>query len=55
VSDDGQGFAVAPDNALADGLRNMEQRLAALGGSCRILSQPGQGTRIEVEWPWPKA
>lgn len=55
VEDDGQGFAVAPDNALADGLRNMEQRLGELGGRCRITSQPGQGTRIEVEWPWPKS
>ncbi|MBI5800849.1 MAG: ATP-binding protein [Verrucomicrobia bacterium] len=54
VEDDGQGFSSAPDNALADGLRNMQQRLAEIGGTCQITSRPGQGTRVQVELPWPK-
>ncbi len=55
VEDDGQGFSSAPDNALADGLRNMQQRLTEIGGACQITSRPGQGTRVQVELPWPKA
>jgi signal transduction histidine kinase len=55
AADDGQGIATAPDNALADGLRNMQQRLAEIGGRCRIDSQPGRGTSVLIEWSWPKA
>jgi signal transduction histidine kinase len=32
IDDDGKGFEPAPDNALDDGLRNIRQRAAALGG-----------------------
>lgn len=49
--DDGQGFAQAPDNAVADGLRNIGQRAAALGGKVTIDSQPGAGTRITLTIP----
>ena len=55
VEDNGCGFSVAPDDALADGLRNMRQRLEDLGGTCRIESQPGHGTRVLVHLPWPRA
>ena len=30
----------------------MEQRLADIGGSCRIESQPGQGTKVLIHLPW---
>ncbi len=30
------------------GLGNLEQRLRASGGSCVITSEPGQGTRVEL-------
>ena len=45
VTDDGPGFdpATAPAGT---GLRNMGDRLAALGGSCQIDSSPGRGTSI---------
>jgi signal transduction histidine kinase len=45
VADDGPGFepATAADGA---GLRNMGDRLAALGGSCRVDSSPGHGTTV---------
>jgi signal transduction histidine kinase len=45
VTDDGPGFdpATAPAGS---GLRNMGDRLAALGGSCQVDSSPGRGTMI---------
>jgi signal transduction histidine kinase len=45
VTDDGAGFdpATAPAGS---GLRNMSDRLAALGGSCRVDSSPGRGTTV---------
>lgn len=54
VEDDGQGFSAGPNNTLADGLRNMRHRLAEIGGTCHVTSQPGGGTRVQFEWPWPK-
>jgi len=52
VEDNGCGFEKAPDNALADGLRNMRQRMADIGGECRIQSEPGKGTKVFVHLPW---
>ena len=45
VTDDGPGFdpATVPPGS---GLRNMSDRLAALGGSCQIDSSPGRGTTV---------
>jgi signal transduction histidine kinase/ligand-binding sensor domain-containing protein len=54
VEDNGCGFAGAPDDALADGLRNMRQRMADIGGECRVESQPGSGTRVILHLPWPE-
>jgi signal transduction histidine kinase len=45
IADDGPGF----DSAAATngtGLRNMSDRLAALGGSCQVDSSPGRGTTV---------
>jgi signal transduction histidine kinase len=44
VTDNGPGFD--PAAVAASGLRNMSDRLAALGGSCRIDSSPGRGTTV---------
>ena len=45
IEDNGHGFpADAPGRG--NGLRHMQQRLSEIGGSCRIESQPGQGTRV---------
>jgi len=52
IEDNGRGFENAPDDALADGLRNMQQRLADIGGRCRIESQPGSGTKVLIHLPW---
>ena len=53
VEDNGCGFEQPPDNALADGLRNMRQRMSDIGGECRFESQPGHGTRVMLHLPWP--
>ena len=53
VEDNGCGFERAPDDAWADGLRNMRQRLAEVGGECDIRSEPGKGTTISVALPLP--
>jgi signal transduction histidine kinase/ligand-binding sensor domain-containing protein len=53
IEDNGGGFERASENALADGLRNMQQRMNELGGECRIQSRVGAGTEIIVELPWP--
>jgi signal transduction histidine kinase len=44
VQDDGPGFAV--DGAMGDGLVNMRDRLAAVGGELDIHSTPGAGTTV---------
>lgn len=52
IEDNGRGFDYAPDDALADGLRNMRQRLADIGGECRVESHVGKGTKIILQLPW---
>jgi signal transduction histidine kinase/ligand-binding sensor domain-containing protein len=52
VRDDGHGFEQTPDNAWADGLRNMRQRMGEIGGDCAIESHAGQGTTITFDVPW---
>ena len=52
IEDNGCGFASAPDDALADGLRNMKQRMTDIGGDFRVESRPGKGTKIILRLPW---
>ena len=49
VADDGAGF----DTGAADGtgLRNMHDRVAAMGGSLDVDSAPGRGTRLAARFP----
>jgi signal transduction histidine kinase/ligand-binding sensor domain-containing protein len=54
IEDDGKGFEHAPENALDDGLRNIRQRAAALGGRAEIKSRPGAGTWVTVRIPLKK-
>jgi len=51
VADNGKGFATLSDTPGSDGLVNMQQRMAKLGGHCRIKSQAGAGTLIEFQLP----
>jgi signal transduction histidine kinase/ligand-binding sensor domain-containing protein len=52
VTDDGHGFDRPPQDAWADGLRNMRQRMAEIGGDCLIESRTGAGTTIRFDVPW---
>jgi PAS domain S-box-containing protein len=48
ISDDGVGGA---DAGRGSGLTGLSDRVEALGGSIRVFSRSGEGTRIEVELP----
>ena len=50
VVDDGRGFD-PESTARGAGLQNMEDRLAALGGSLDVTSSPGEGTRVTGRVP----
>jgi signal transduction histidine kinase len=54
VSDDGAGYD-ARHTPMGSGLRNMADRLAALGGRLEVRSAPGQGTTITGLLPIPGA
>jgi signal transduction histidine kinase len=54
VSDDGAGYD-ARRTSMGSGLRNMTDRLAALGGRLQIHSAPGHGTTITGHLPIPAA
>ena len=49
VGDDGIGLSQGADKATGNGLRNMERRIRALGGTFTI--EAGQGTRIRFHVP----
>jgi signal transduction histidine kinase len=49
VSDDGAGFVGGDDDGR--GLRNMHDRIEAVGGDVSIDSEPGRGTRITGSVP----
>ena len=52
VTDDGAGFDTATARH-GSGLQGMADRLAALGGTFRISSQPGRGTALSGALPVP--
>jgi len=51
VQDDGQGFSLAAPGLAGHGLGNMQARATALGGSLRIESAAGKGTRVLLTLP----
>ncbi|GIW06100.1 MAG: two-component sensor histidine kinase [Dehalococcoidia bacterium] len=51
VRDDGRGLAESPRSGL--GLRQMRERLTALGGRVSVSGQPGQGTMLQAWLPLP--
>jgi signal transduction histidine kinase len=53
VSDDGRGFD-ATTTPLGSGMQNMADRLAALGGSIEVQSNPGAGTTVRGIIPVPQ-
>jgi signal transduction histidine kinase len=50
IQDDGSGFDGRHESA-GNGLRNMRERAAALGGKLQITSQPGRGTTLVITFP----
>ncbi|MCM3719572.1 sensor histidine kinase [Fictibacillus phosphorivorans] len=51
IEDDGIGFNMDQEKTGSYGLRNMHERAAEIGGSLKIVSLPGEGTRLEVKVP----
>lgn len=51
IADNGMGFTPELDGAGGFGLNGMRQRIVGLGGTLRIDSSPGTGTRVQVEVP----
>ena len=56
VEDDGEGFDMtevlgSSDKTRALGLLGMQERVALCGGSLRVESTPGRGTRVQAEIP----
>jgi signal transduction histidine kinase len=57
IEDDGTGFAISGDvRRLVDrpelrGLRGLRDRAARTGGHCHVVSAPGRGTTVHLEWP----
>jgi two-component sensor histidine kinase len=49
ITDNGRGFVIDQVRAKGNGLGNMEQRLARIGGRLVLDSEPGGGTRIRME------
>ncbi len=51
VADDGKGFDPATDDSKGQGLPNIRDRVAALGGKAQIQSSPGSGTLLRISLP----
>lgn len=48
ISDDGHGFDFSSISRTSNGLRNMRERVAAMGGVLQIDSSPGNGCRLQA-------
>lgn len=56
ISDNGCGFEQqATDGSGSYGLKNIQQRLDEMGGSCSISSTVGSGTMLTVLMPWQRS
>jgi len=53
ITDDGEGLKAIPETAGGMGLRTLRTRAESIGGTLRIESQPGQGTKVECALPLP--
>ena len=50
IEDDGSGFDAKSDSG-GNGLRNMRERAASLGGKLRISTKRGRGTSLRITFP----
>ena len=53
ITDDGRGFEVDSSTRKGLGLIGMQERVRDLGGTVRIASSLGRGTRVEIRLPRP--
>jgi signal transduction histidine kinase len=51
VEDDGCGFDLSKAMVKGLGLKNIENRVALLHGKVETISNPGQGTTVNIEIP----
>jgi signal transduction histidine kinase len=51
IEDNGCGFVLGSETEGSDGLRNMGQRMAELGGRLEVQSEPGRGTSVKFHVP----
>jgi len=53
IKDNGRGFSTLPTEGPRRrfGLTIMRERAESVGGKCRVISAPAQGTTVEVEVP----
>jgi signal transduction histidine kinase len=51
IMDNGRGFDPAAVKGKHMGLHIMHERAQTIDASLRVVSQPGQGTRIRIVWP----
>jgi signal transduction histidine kinase len=51
IEDNGQGFDTASASEQGNGLRNMRNRARYAGGECCIVSETGNGCRVELAMP----
>ena len=51
VVDNGVGFDVEQAKTNSYGLQNMQERAMEIGGTCKIVSLKGEGTRLEIKVP----
>jgi signal transduction histidine kinase/ligand-binding sensor domain-containing protein len=52
IEDNGRGITANAADTGGDGLRNMRQRMAEIGGEFKIEGRTDTGTRITLEFPW---
>ena len=50
IADNGVGFAPPENAGRSLGLLGMEERARTVGAAFRVISSPGQGSRVEVTW-----
>lgn len=53
IADNGCGFDATLSEPHGKGLANFEQRARELGAELRVISDPGQGTRVELSFSLP--
>lgn len=51
ITDNGDGFDVDEAKTSSYGMQNMNERALEIGGLLKIISLPGQGTKLEVKVP----